>query len=196
MGSVRQRLLRLRCAIPILATAFTLVALPGVAAAVPPPPTAVSYASGTGLRIVDGPGASSNFVVTFVTSPARYTVRATSPFTPVAPCVTDPTPSGSGQFVAHCDVTGSKLITAELGGLPNVLNGACAVTSLGDMIVSAGSGNDVLNGGPGFDLLKGEGGNDTLAGCAGDDVLEGGRDNDRLTDCKQPSTAVVPALTC
>lgn len=37
------------------------------------------------------------------------------------------------------------------------------------------------------------GGNDTLDGCAGDDVLEGGRDNDRLTECKQPSTAVVPS---
>jgi hypothetical protein len=187
MGSVRQRLLRLRCAIPILATAFTLVALPAVAAAVPPPPTAVSYASGTGLRIVDGVGAASIIDITFLTS-SRYHVRSGTPLTPVAPCTADTT-----GFGVSCAVTGSKLITAELEAFPNVLNGSCVGTGLGDMIVSAGSGNDVLNGGPGFDLLEGEGGNDTLDGCAGDDVLEGGRDNDRLTECKQPSTAVVPS---
>ncbi|WP_429809437.1 cadherin-like domain-containing protein [Ensifer sp. B1-9] len=49
------------------------------------------------------------------------------------------------------------------------------------LIITGGSGNDILVGGAGNDTLSGGGGNDWLIGGAGDDVLNGGTGSNTLT---------------
>lgn len=52
--------------------------------------------------------------------------------------------------------------------------------TVGDDLILAAGGPDVVNGRGGDDFLLGEGGNDTLAGNTGDDILLGGAGNDAL----------------
>ncbi|KRE16519.1 hypothetical protein ASE63_14955 [Bosea sp. Root381] len=49
-----------------------------------------------------------------------------------------------------------------------------------DLVVDAGSGNDIVRTGSGDDLVRGGAGDDLLDGGEGDDVLQGGEGNDRL----------------
>lgn len=168
----------------------TLLAFAAVAAAGVAPPTDVSYTSARGLQIVDTVD-SSNLQVSTLGAPS-YIVRTNKNQAPraVAPCVAETEPGRPNRI--RCNISGSNLITAELGDNGDALNKDLCFEGIGDMIVSAGTGNDTVNGGNGRDLLKGEPGNDTLNGCKGDDVVEGGRDNDRIIQCKAASTTLGP----
>jgi len=174
-------------AAPALAALFALVALPAVAQAT----TAVSFSSGTGLHLVDDAGAPDINVVLQSGSAVSYVVESSQALTPSPPCVSQQSPAGRSQV--NCDGTGSTVVTAELGDGADQFNASACRTAIGDLVVSAGGGSDILNGGPGPDLLNGDAGNDTLNGCTGDDVVNGGRDNDRLIECKEAATTVVPS---
>jgi Ca2+-binding RTX toxin-like protein len=65
----------------------------------------------------------------------------------------------------------------NFGGGNDVINAATNATAL---LISAGSGNDIVTGGTGNDTIYGGDGNDQLNGGAGNDTLSGGNGNDTL----------------
>jgi Tol biopolymer transport system component len=144
----------------------------------PPPPAAtVSYSASSGLSITDHDGASALFGVSLSGAlPPVYSVgHLASTVKPIAG-----TGCTSGTATVSCSVTGSNVVTVDLGDLADGLNPAACAGSMGEADVGGGDGNDTLLAGPGRDAIHGEDGNDTLGGCAGKDQLDGGAGNDVL----------------
>ncbi len=134
----------------------------------------VSYDAGSGLSIIDGPNDTATLVAQLDGS--AYSVGAVGPLT------AEPLTLGPGCVFdgvdARCDITDVPVVSVQLADGDDRFNTPGCVFALGDAVVGAGTGADIVFGGTGFDLLKGDDGDDTLTGCGGNDQLDGGAGND------------------
>ena len=91
---------------------------------------------------------------------------------------TDGTYSGGGAYSFVTVVVGASTMSIFVNG------GVAAGDFLFEappIVLSGGTGNDMLEGGSGDDQLNGNGGADTLTGLGGDDRLNGGTGGDRMS---------------
>lgn len=92
--------------------------------------------------------------------------------------------NGAAPSTGTVDCAGVTALTVEGGPGPNIIDASGVITdeftSLTEITLSGGGGNDVITGTHMIDTLDGGAGDDTLAGVKGDDQMRGGPGVDEL----------------
>ncbi|MBI1300806.1 MAG: type I secretion C-terminal target domain-containing protein [Alphaproteobacteria bacterium] len=100
--------------------------------------------------------------------------------------------SSNNQYISIQDSLGTLLFqnfdTVLLGGGDDILNLASLTHVLGDMVINAGTGHNIVWANAGNDTITALGGNDILNGGAGNDTINAGAGDDVLTGAQGDDT--------
>ncbi len=91
-------------------------------------------------------------------------------------------------------ITGGNVSTGYTGHIADLAGSMVDFTGVENLMITGGSGADVLTAGDGADVLVGGAGNDTLNGGGGNDTLTGGAGNDNLDGGAGFDTAIYSGL--